>query len=83
MRAKKAKPLSDAMMRMLRDIKDHGDPTYSLNGMSAHGGATQTEWALRKRGLIADRGYALTPEGHTALTGETTTMQSSEPEKRS
>lgn len=63
----KSRPLSDAMVRMLRDIRDHGRSTYSLHGMSAMGGATATLWALRKRSLVHPHTEDLTQAGHDAL----------------
>jgi hypothetical protein len=59
-RNRELEKLTPAMWRMLFDIRDHDDPGYSLRGMSAHGGASGTSAALRKRGLmIGDKLTAL------------------------
>lgn len=57
------------MIRMLRDIQEHGDPTYSLRGAAQHGGADGTRAALMRRGLIEYAAHIirLTAAGKEAL----------------
>lgn len=66
MRTKRLTPAGD---RMLRDVRDHGNPTYSLHGMAAHGGAGKTQAMLMRSGAIRDKpvGMELTPVGREAL----------------
>lgn len=65
--------LSNAQMRMLRRIHEHGDPWRGLKGRSQHGGAVGTIASLERMNLIAVDGGAssvmrrLTIDGNAAL----------------
>lgn len=49
---KKDLRLSDAMWRGLRDLIEHGSPTYRCRGMSEYGGMDGAVKALCRRGLV-------------------------------
>lgn len=58
--------LTHAQTAMLVNIRDHADPYRGIHGQSAHGGATQTTWALVRKGLIDDD-HELTPVGRALI----------------
>lgn len=60
---KKDLPLSDAMWRGLRDLIEHGSPTWSCRGMSSYGGMDRAVRALCRRGLVDYQGMVVTEEG--------------------
>lgn len=61
--------LSEAMRRMLIDVRDHQDPFHRVYGknQSFHGGAQQTVKALVKHKLITLDHKTLTPLGRELL----------------
>lgn len=63
------KRLSPAMIRMLKAARDTGNPYSGISGMSAHGGAGGTFYALKARGLL-DAAGSITEEGRAALQSE-------------
>ena len=68
------KKLSDSQIRMLSNVRDHGDPFRGVSGLSASGGATGTLVSLIRRDLLQrvcvnDKPeWQLTPAGLTAIT---------------
>lgn len=48
----KSPRLSAPMIRMLEDVRDHGESFRRIHGNSQHGGAGATYRSLVKRGLI-------------------------------
>lgn len=58
--------LTEAQTEMLLNIRDHDSPYFGIRGMSAHGGATQTVWALRRKELI-DADHRLTTAGRELI----------------
>lgn len=71
MPAKRWKPLSPTMWRVLHNVHFHDNPMYKVSGMSAHGGAASALYALCRRGLVTDgtRGmpWKATPAGIAVL----------------
>lgn len=63
-RGKMDRPLTPAMLAMLRSASAGLPLKTGLHGMSAHGGAEWTIVALRKRGYL--KGYEITAEGLAA-----------------
>lgn len=63
-------PPSDAMLAMLRSLRDSGDPFRHLSGQSAMGGAEGTRAALvRRRWMVSTTaGWHITEAGLAALT---------------
>lgn len=67
------KKLSDAQLRMLRGLRDHGSTVAHLHGRSSRGGASATRASLQRAGLIeatfADNlsGWSLTATGKAAI----------------
>ncbi len=61
----KPKKLTGPMLSMLSNASMGIDLGAGLHGRSAHGGATATEWALRRRGLLDAKG--ITTDGYAAL----------------
>lgn len=60
-----SKPLTPAMLAMLRHASAGLPLTTGLRGRSEHGGATWTVIALQKRGYL--RGNEITSEGLAAV----------------
>lgn len=56
---------SPAMIVMLENVATGLPTTAGLRGRSEHGGATQTEASLRRRGLLDQKG--VTAEGYAAI----------------
>jgi hypothetical protein len=75
----KPKPLTTTQLKILRNVRDYGDPTArGFYGLQQHGGAGISVQSLLRRGLIeyvregqGDRervtGLGLTEDGKTAL----------------
>jgi hypothetical protein len=62
--------LTPAQRRTLANIRDHGDASRGVSGMSAHGGFSQTVAALVRRGFIViptTGPYQLSETGEIAL----------------
>lgn len=59
------KPLSPAMLYMLKNISAGLSPTHGLRGRSANGASTGTFSALHRRGLLIKG--ALTDAGREAI----------------
>lgn len=62
--------LTPRMLRMLRDVQEHGDPYASCRGRSQFGGADGTCRALVRRKLLAykhGRGVIITPAGRDVV----------------
>lgn len=64
-----ARKLTPAQLRMLTDIRDHGNSTWSLRGLAEHGGANGTRQALIRRELAewSNGGMIITEAGRAAI----------------